>query len=118
MLLILASFVCSKLWTLLPESGAEHDFFPYHSQTLTLRMHVYFICERVSVLVLIWAAMICTADKLFHMVFALYALRIVDYLLRYEEAWFKIGAYPIEYGTLMMVALAIIFGKMIYGKYT
>lgn len=114
LLTILASYFVYKLWVLLPESTDVKDYFPFADQKLALRMHVYFICERLTALIVIYAFRPFIKSPYFNILFLIYALDIVDYLLFYCEPLIMIGSLPVEYGLIkgvLLIALVTLYFK-------
>src|SRR5687767_15871144 len=97
LLTILVSYLVYKLWVILPESTDVRDYFPFTDQRLTLRMHIYFICERLATLIIIYAFKPFLRNPYFNILFVIYALDIIDYLLFYCEPIIMIGPLPVEY---------------------
>lgn len=114
LLYLLASYLIYKIWVVLPESTQTKDYFPFSDQLITLRMHVYFICERASALVVIYAFRSVIRNPYFNILFTLYALDIVDYMLFYCEPIIMIGGLPVEYGLLkgmLLISLVSFYFK-------
>lgn len=114
LLTILVSYLVYKLWVLLPESAEVKDYFPFTDQKLALRMHVYFICERLAALIVVYAFRPFIRNPYFNILFLIYALDIVDYLLFYCEPLIMIGSLPVEYGLIkgvLLIALVTLYFK-------
>jgi hypothetical protein len=118
LLTILVSYLVYKLWVLLPESADAKDYFPFVDQKLTLRMHVYFICERLATLIIIYAFRPFLRNPYFNILFVIYALDILDYLLFYCEPLIMIGSIPVEYGLIKGILLISLLSFYIKNEHT
>jgi hypothetical protein len=104
------AYVISKMWTVFHESTVTFDFFWFHDQPLTLRMHLWFIC-RIAEIIMIYCGITFLIEKFKNEITAilvLYILDLPDYLLIYQEALFYIGSIPIEFGMIKGVLMIII----------
>jgi hypothetical protein len=118
LLTILVSYLVYKLWVILPESTDVRDYFPFADQKLTLRMHIYFICERLATLIIIYAFKPFLRNPYFNILFVIYALDILDYLLFYCEPIIMIGPLPVEYGLIKGVLLISLLSFYIKNEHT
>lgn len=109
------AFVISKAWTLLPESEVLHAFFPFNEAVLTLRMHAWFLCKIVELVIIYYGITILTTHLRTEVaiIWILYVIDILDYCLVYSEPLFYLHLwrpFPVEYGLLKGVCLIVIAG--------
>ncbi len=100
--LLFVAYLVSKVWTILPESGNTHDFFPLYDIQLTTRTYAWILCSISQIVIIYWAVWPLFV-KLRGEIFAiciLYILDIPDYLIFYCEPLFYLGQLPVEYGLI------------------
>lgn len=99
------------LYLAVPYSEVTRDYFLLADQQLTLQMHVWFICEKLILVVFAWiianeATEYRGALKIF---FWLTVLKFLDYVLCYNNVWVRIWDIPFSANTLCI----LIFGLTI-----
>jgi len=110
LLLLFFTFVLGLLFLLLPTTGPM-DFFLFSNAKLTFQTHVYFICEKLVLIIMAWviAAEEQQYRKTLQVFFWLLVVDLLDYLLTYGSIWFYLWSFPIS----MNVAKVVIFGLVI-----
>lgn len=85
--------VLSIFYLALPYSETLYDFFPFADQKLSLQMHVWFVLNKLTFIIfayIIWkeSNSFAFTTKVF---FLIMIAKMADYLLCYNNVWFKIG---------------------------
>jgi hypothetical protein len=96
--LLLTLFLLGTVFLLLPNTEPK-DYFPFISdQELSLKTHVHFLFNNLKWVVI--AIVIIKETELPSVItytfFGLMLLRLADYLLTYNEVWFKIYDFPLQ----------------------
>lgn len=115
LVLLWLTLTVSILYLLFPFTSATHDYFLFSDQQLTFPMHVWFICEKL--ILVIFAYIIATESTAYkstlNLFFYLQIFRLVDYLLCYNEVWLWIGPVPVSANVLSV----LVFGLMVANEY-
>jgi hypothetical protein len=116
LILFLLAFIVSKIWTVLPESDVERDYFLYADQVITERTHLYFIFERVQMMIIVSAfSLLISKYKVeFNILFFVVTLDLFDYLLFYCEPMFYLYKYPVEWSLIKGIFIALVGAKCLY----
>jgi len=110
-LLLFLTFIFGLLFLLLPPAIESRDWFLFSDVKLTYQTHIYFICEKLVVIMLAW---IIAAEETKYkgsckVFFWLIVADLLDYLLTYSSVWFLVGVFPVS----MNVTKAFIFGFIV-----
>lgn len=107
--------VLAILYLALPYSEDLYSFFPLSDQKLTLQMHVWFILNKLTLAILAYIIWIESTDyRTSTKVFFLVTFgKLIDYLVCYNEVWFRIGKIPVTSTTLGL----LVFGLVIAWEY-
>lgn len=111
LLLLYLTFVLGLLFLLIPMKQEMMDFFPFSDFQIYPVNHIYYICEKMVVIIL--AGIIATEATEYRkpvlIFFILCVADLADYLLSYSSVWFRIGEFPIS----MNILKSTIFGLTI-----
>lgn len=99
---------CVFLW--IPRIGPE-DYFLFSDMELYFATYVYFILERVFIIILAYviANEATKYNDALWMFFWLCVLDLVDFLLCYNDVWFRVNEWPMS----MNIFKSIVFGLVI-----
>jgi hypothetical protein len=96
----------------IPRTTEPKDFFLFSDMKLYAATHVYFICERIVLIVL--AYLIAETERQYllsvKVFFWLMVADLIDYCLTYNGVWFKLGSVPVSMNTVS----ASLFGLIIF----
>lgn len=115
LLLLFLTFVFGLVFVIIPQTEPR-DWFLFSEMKLTLATHMYFICEK---LVLIVLAYIIAAEernyrRAVQIFFWLLVVDLVDYFLTYGSIWFKLGGFPVSMNTVKVIIFGIVISKEWY----
>lgn len=111
LILLYLTIIIGLFFLIAPEPVYTYDFFPFSDMKLYPATYVYFICERL-VLVILSGIIYNEATEYrpeLRVFFFLMCADVVDFLLTYNGIWFDIKSLPIS----MNVAASVIFGLTI-----
>ena len=111
-LLIFLTFVLGLTYLIAPTTDSM-DWFLFSDMKLTLKTHVYFICEKVIVIILAWiiAAESRAYRGVLQVFFWLVVVDLLDYLLSYGSIWFYLWGFPVSMNILKVVIFGIVIAK-------
>jgi len=120
LLLLWLTLAVTVFYLVLPRTSVTHDYFVFSDQLLTLPMHVWFICEKLCVVIFAYVIWKESKDygaalKVF---FWLAVFRLIDYLLCYNDVWVEVwDGVPVTSNILsvLIFGLSIVY-ESIYGK--
>lgn len=111
LLLLYAAILTGVTFLVIPDTIQPIDYFLFSDIKLYLKTYVYFIFEKLIVLVL--AYIVAAEERQFRfetqVFFWLMVADLFDYLLSYGAIWFTVGVVPIS----MNVVKALVFGVVI-----
>jgi hypothetical protein len=89
------------------------DWFLFSDIKVTLQTHVYFICERLVLVIMAW--IIVNESKEYRgalwIFFALIVMDVVDYIVGYNSVWFRFHGFPVSMNTVSAVVFAFVILK-------
>lgn len=111
LILLYTTFVFGLLFMVIPRTDNPIDLFLFSDMKLYPSTYVYFICERVTLIIL---AYILTAEERQYkqqvkVFFFLMCADLVDFMLSYNSPWTHIGVVPVSMNTIS----ALVFGLVI-----
>jgi hypothetical protein len=91
------------------------DWFLFSDMKLTLKTHIYFMCEKIIMIILSWiiAAESRTYRGALQVFFWLMVVDFVDYLLSYGSIWFRLAGFPVS----MNIVKCIVFGIVVSNEW-
>lgn len=99
---ILFGIAINRFCSLLP-SGIYFDPFPFYDLVLNgqnvginAQSYAYFLLNHIGIIA-IWFGLSLSVDSIFFKFMWIEILSLGDFLLRYEQAWFHIGSYGVEF---------------------
>ena len=109
LLLIFLTLIFGLLFLLIPQTES-YDLFLFSDIKLTVQTHIYFICEKLTMIVLAWiiaseSTQYRTELKAF---FWLMVADLLDYCLSYGSIWFNVGVVPVSMNTAKVFIFAIV----------
>lgn len=112
--LIFLSLVLGLVFLVLPTTEPK-DFFLFSEMKLTFQTHVYFICEKLVLVILAYVISLMETKYPYsiRIFFWLTVADLTDYLLSYNSIWFTAGI-PIS----MNVLKCLIFGLTLFHEWT
>lgn len=115
LILLYLTLLVSILFILLPNTGITQKWFLFSEVKLTFKTHLYFICEHFVLIVMAHIIKSEYSDNKFELsiFFYLMIIDLVDYLLNYNEIWFRVGEVPVSFNT----TACLIFGLTILNKW-
>lgn len=111
LLLLYLTLIVGLFFLIAPEPIHTYDFFPFSDMKLYPATYVYFICERLTLVILsgiIWNEATEYKPEL-KVFFYLMCADVVDFLATYNGIWFNLGSIPVSMNTVS----ATIFGLTI-----
>lgn len=113
LILLFLTIILMMLFLALPYSAELKDYFPLADMKLALQTHVYFICERIVLIIFAWIIYNeSTRFKGALLVFFLLKIAVlIDYLLCYNIVWERIWGVPVSMSTfsILIFGLAICY---------
>ena len=110
LLLLFVTLIIGLLFLVIPTTEPK-DFFIFSDMKLSFQMHLYFICEKIILIILAW--IIAAEDRHYRnalkIFFWLLVADLLDYCLSYNAIWFNIGWLPVS----MNIVKIFIFGSII-----
>lgn len=116
LLLLYTVFIAGLVYLVLPDFTEQLDFFPLYEMKLNPATHIYFICEKLTMIVLAYV-IYNEATKYrgaIHIFFLLLCADLVDYLLCYGAVWGYVNGFPISFNVIK----CLIFGLTILYVWT
>lgn len=113
LILLWLTMAVGMIFLALPYSTDVFDFFPASDQLLTTQTYVWFLCQRLVMIVL--AFIIYNESDLYRLALLTYlliqVLKFLDYLICYNEVWVRIWNVPFSSNTLgiLVFGLAIAY---------
>lgn len=109
------TMVLSILYLALPYSDKMYDFFTLADQQLSLQMHVWFVLNKFTFVILayiIWkeSTTFITTTKVFYWIMI---VKLIDYMICYNSVWFNIGSIPVTSTTTGF----LVFGLVLAWEY-
>lgn len=115
LLLLFAVFLLGVVFLVLPADTTPIDYFLFSDMKLPFATHVYFIGEKLTMIVL--AYIIAVEAKEYRgaiwCFFVLVVVDLCDYLLSYGAVWFHLSGFPVSMNTLKVS----IFGLAILNEW-
>lgn len=111
LLLLYSTLLVGLFFLVAPEPINTYDFFPLSDMKLYPSTYIYFICERL-VLVILAGVIANESTEYRHAIWIFLFLMcadVVDFLLCYNSVWFYIRNFPVSMNTTK----AILFGGVI-----
>lgn len=112
------AYAIGYIYLLLPYTNNPIHLIPFRSDIeLSLESHVYYMCERVRMIVFFYIVWYCSEhySKELRTFFFLSVGYFVDYVLFYNGTLFYIWMIPISYTLIMGVVMTFtVIKKMIY----
>lgn len=111
LLLLYLTLIVGLFFLVAPEPIRAYDYFPFSDIKLYPSTYIYFICERLVLVVLsgVIANEATEYRRELWIFFYLMCADVVDYLLTYNGVWFHIHDFPVS----MNVLKCVIFGLTI-----
>lgn len=116
LVLLYLTFVLGLVFLLVPMKREMMDFFPFSDFEIYPVNHVYYICEKLIVIILAYiiATEATEYRKPLFIFLVLCIADLADYLLSYSAVWFRIGEFPVS----MNIMKCILFGLTILNAWT
>lgn len=116
LLLLYATLVVGLIFLITPEPIRTYDFFLFSEMKLYPSTYIYFICERLVLVIL--AGVIANEATEYRgalwIFFWLMVADVVDFLLNYNSVWFYVQSFPVS----MNIMKSLIFGLVIFNIWT
>lgn len=116
LILLYCTFVFGLLFLVTPDYTRTVTPFLFSDMQLSLATHIYFICEKLTMVIL--AYVIYNEATTYRSALLIFLLLIVadlaDYLLSYSSIWFSVGTIPVSINTVK----CLIFGLTILYTWT
>lgn len=114
--LVVGSYLVDVIYTMVEwDFQKTYSFFPFfHGHSgwdgrMALGSYVYFYCQHVCVMMLLWAAYLASGMRFLKYVFWVEFADLIDYALCYHEKWLTINGFDFEFSyakILIVFALA------------
>lgn len=112
LILLFVTLLTGITFLMFPNSPTAESYFPFSDMQLYLKTHVYYIFEKLIMIVL--AYIIASESKEYKQAvwvfFGLMVCDLIDYLLTYSSIWFNLGPIPVSMNTTKV----FIFGLTIF----
>lgn len=115
LLLLFAVFLLGVVFLVLPEDTTPIDYFLFSDVKLPFATHVYFIGEKLSMIVLAYIIALEAKEyrEAIWCFFVLVVVDLCDYLASYGAVWFHLSGFPVSMNTLKVS----IFGLAILNEW-
>ncbi len=114
LLLLYCSLTIGLIYLIVPNTD-PFNWFVFSDMELTLKTHLYFICEKVILIIL--AYVLLDQENKYRQAlwvfFWLMVVDLVDYIASYNSIWFHAGGFPMS----MNILKSIIFGLVIFREW-
>lgn len=108
--LILLTFIFGLVFLISPITEPI-DLFLFSDIKITVQTHIYFICEKLVLVILAW--IIAAESKEYRtalqVFFWLVVVDFIDYIFTYNSIWFRLYGFPIS----MNIMKVAIFGFVV-----
>lgn len=103
--LLYLTLLFSLVYLVIPDTIGAKDWFLLSDMKLHFGTHVYFIGERVGLIILsyILASVVKDDREIFTIYFLLQIGDLIDYVLFYNSIWFKFYGIPVSYNIFACV---------------
>lgn len=112
--LIVGSYLVGVIFTLVEwDFAKQYSFFPFfHGHSgwdgkMALGTYVYYICEHASAMMIFYACYLVCGWRILNVLFWVEFADLIDYLLCYHEAWFKIRGFEFEFNYIKIATVCI-----------
>lgn len=120
MLLIFSTFLLRELWTLSQKSDEFITPFPFSNQPIKYQTYVWMMCGYGVQMILYFVFMQMSGRRthlFFSVLFILATIETFEFILNYNEYWFKISGIGVNITTIRYVILSsIILFKILTWK--
>lgn len=112
--IIFGAFAITFLFGLVPRSDNEFQFIPFSTIEMTLRSYIYYACEHIRWLILIYAInelseVVFPEYKLyFNLVFFGFICFFVDFILTYHGTLFYIFGFGVSFPYIIATGLFLL----------
>lgn len=108
LILLYCILLTGMVFLIIPETGT-HQYFLYSEVKMSLKTYVYFIFEKLILIVL--AYLIASEEKTYRyevqIFFFIMVFDFLDFMLTYNSIWFRVG-FPMSMNILKMVVFGVI----------
>lgn len=112
LLFLFLTFVLGLVFVIIPQTESR-EWFLTSDMKLTLATHVYFVCEKLVLIVL--AYIIASEERNYRgavqVFFWLLVADLVDYFLTYGSIWFKLVDFPVSMNTTKVFIFGLVIAK-------
>lgn len=105
--LLVGAYLVDLIYTLVEwDFHRTYSFFPFfHGHSgwdgkMALGTYVYFYCQRVALMMIIWASFLASGFRFFKILFWIELLDLIDFAMCYNEQWFSIRGFSFEFNYL------------------
>lgn len=110
LILLYLTFVTGLVFLFVPMKQEMIDFFPLSDFKIYPVNYVYYICEKLVVIILAYiiAEEATIYRKELFIFLALCIADMADYLLSYSSIWMRIGDFPVSMNTLKCTIFGLV----------
>lgn len=116
--LLYLTFIMGLIFLFVSMKQEMIDFFPLSDFKIYPVNHVYYICEKLIVIIL--AYIISTEATEYHkpllIFFILCVCDLIDYLLTYSSVWFYIRNFPVSMNTTKAILFGLVIIRELWNK--
>lgn len=117
LVIVYCSFLVSMLFSLIPKSTVTYDLFLFYDIKLSAQTYVYFFCEHISRLMIFYAFYLVILRPELRIIFWLEVIDLIDFSLTYNETWFKILGYALEFNDIKLVLVFILILQSLWKQH-
>lgn len=120
LILLYATFVVGLLFMVLPETVYPKDYFLFSDMKLHFATYIYFICERLVLVVLAYvvASEATKYREAIWIFFFLLCVDVVDFLLTYNSVWFYVRSFPVSMNTTKSIVFGLVIIRELWNRST
>lgn len=117
LIILYCNFLVTMLFSLVPYSDERYDWFLFYDIKLTFQTYVYFYGEHLSRMMIFYAFFVATERRELLIIFLVEAFDLIDFALTYNETWFSILNYPVEYNDITLLLMFYLIIQTLWKQY-
>lgn len=118
LLLLYSTFLIGLLFLVLPDTVYAKDYFLFSDMKLYFGTYVYFICERLILVVLAYvvASEATKYREAIWIFFFLLCADVIDFLLTYNGVWFYVRSFPVSMNTTKSIVFGLVIIRELWNR--
>lgn len=114
LLIVYCSFLVTMLFSLIPKSDEKFDLFLLYDKQISMQSYAYYFCEHISKTMIFYALWMAYQRVELRIVFFMEVIDLIDFVIIYNETWFKVLGFSLEYNDIKLVIVAILIIQVLW----